>query len=145
MFSRKRQQARDEHLDQVGKGVVRSGGISDDDAEAIAASPFLYARLRARIEADERRRAEPQAGWFTTLSVAPRAIPALVLIAIMALGVFWLTKANSAVSLPAVDARNDNIDRVLVGGACALSSTEECAISTEEVLATLFAEGDAQR
>jgi hypothetical protein len=145
MFSRKRQQTPDEHVDRVAKAVVRSGGISDDDTEAIASSPFLYSRLRARIEAEQRRRAGPRAGWFTTLLVAPRAIPALVLIAIMALGVFWLTKINSAVGLPYVDVRNDNIGRVLVGGTCALSSTEECAISNEEVLATLFAEGDAQR
>jgi hypothetical protein len=72
-------------------------------------------------------------------------MPALVLIALIAFGAFWLTKTNSPGALPSVDARNDNVNRVLVGGTCALSSAEECAISTEEVLATLFAEGDAQR
>jgi hypothetical protein len=145
MFSRKKRQTPDEHLDLVAKSVVRAGGISDDDTETIASSPFLYARLRSRIEAEQRRRAEPQAGWFTTLLVARHAIPALVLIAVIASGAYWLTKTNSAVGLPSVDARNDNVNRVVVGGTCALSSTEECAISTEEVLATLFTEGDAQR
>jgi hypothetical protein len=145
MFSRNRQRTPDEHLDRIGKSVVRAGGISDDDTEAIAASPFMYARLRARIEAERQRQAEPQAGWFATLFVARRAIPALVLIAIVAVAAFWFAKTNWGVGLPSADARNDNFDRVVVGGTCALSSTEECAISTEEVLATLFAEGDAQR
>jgi hypothetical protein len=145
MFSRKRRRAPDERLDQVGKSVVRSGGISDDDADAIASSPFLYARLRARIEAERLRRAEPQSDWFAALLAARRVIPALVLVAIVASGAFWLTKTNSDGASRSADARSDSLDRVVVGGTCALSSAEECAISTEEVLATLFAEGDAQR
>jgi hypothetical protein len=145
MFSRKRRRTPDERLDGIGKSVVRSGGISDDETEAIVASPFMYARLRARIEAEQQRRAERQAGWFATLFVARRAIPALVLIAVFAVAAFWFAKTNSPAGLPSADARNDNFDRVVVGGTCALSSTEECAISTEEVLATLFAEGDVQR
>jgi hypothetical protein len=39
----------------------------------------------------------------------------------------------------------DDITRVVTGGACALSTTEECAISTEEVLATLFAENGGEQ
>lgn len=145
MFSRKRRQAPDERLDDLGKSVVRAGGISDEDTEAIASSPFLYARLRARIESDRRRDAEPRVGWLATLLVARRAIPALVLVAALALGAFRLAETNSDIDSAPVGARNDNLNRVVVGGTCALSSTEECAISTEEVLATLFAEGDAQR
>lgn len=124
---------------------MRAGGISDEDTEAIASSPFLYARLRARIEVERRRSAEPRVGWLATLLATRRAIPALVPIAALALGAFWLAETNSALDPPSVDARNGNLNRVVVGGTCALSSTEECAISTEEVLATLFAEGDPQR
>jgi hypothetical protein len=147
MFLRERQ---DEHLDRVGKSVVRSGGISDQETEAIASSPFMYARLRARIEAErlrpERRRDdEPQAAWFATIFVARRAIPALMLVAIFALSAFWLMKTNQGASKPSIDPRDYNIARVAVGGTCALSSAEECAISTDEVLATLFADEEVQR
>jgi hypothetical protein len=145
MFSRKRKPAPDERLDHLGKSIVRAGGISDEETEAIASSPFSYARLRTRIEAERRLRADPRPGRIITLPAARRAIPALMLIAALAVGAFWLTETNSAVVAPPVDARNDNLNRVVIGGTCALSSTEECAISTEEVLATLFAEGDAQR
>ena len=142
MFSRKRQ---DEYLDRVGKSIVRSGGISDEETEVIASSPFLYARLRARIEAERKKNDEPQAGWFATIFVARRAIPALMLVAILALSAFWFMKINQGASKPSADPRDYNLARVAVGGTCALSSTEECAISTEEVLATLFAEEEVQR
>ena len=145
MFFRKQRRTPDERLDRIGKSVVRSGGITNEETEAIASSPFLYAKLRARIEAEGRRRAEPQAGWFAALFAAGRAIPALVLIATSALGAFWFTKTNARTISPSVSRPADNLDRVVVGGTCALSSTEECAISTEEVLATMFAEGEAQR
>jgi len=145
MFLRKQKRTSDERLDRLGKSVLRSGGITDEETEAVASSPFLYAKLRARIEAEGRSRAEPQPGWFATLFVAGRAIPALVLIAMIALGAFWFTKTNARTNLPAAVMPVDNLDRVAVGGTCALSSTEECAISTEEVLATLFAEGEVQR
>ena len=145
MFLRKQKRTSDEHLDRMGQSVVRSGGITDEETEAVASSPFLYAKLRARIEAESRRRAEPQAGWYATLFVAGRAIPALVLIAVVAFGAFWFTKTSVRADLPAAVLPGDDLYRVAVGGTCALSSTEECAISTEEVLATLFAEGEAQR
>ncbi|MFP5262544.1 MAG: hypothetical protein ACLGJB_11620 [Blastocatellia bacterium] len=142
---RKREPAQDERLDHLGKSVVRAGGISDEEAEAIASSPFSYARLRAGIEAERRPGSEPRPGRLITLLAARRAIPALLLIAALAVGAFWLTESNSSVVAPPPGARNDDLNRVVIGGTCALSSTEECAISTEEVLATLFAEGDAQR
>ncbi|HEX8185800.1 MAG TPA: hypothetical protein VF747_13635 [Blastocatellia bacterium] len=145
MFLRKKERTSDEGLDRIGKSVVRSGGMTDEETEAIASTPFLYAQLRARIEAEQRRRAGSQAGLFAALFVARRAIPALVLVAVVAFGAFWLTKTGSAAGMPDGVIRNENLARYGVGGACALSSTEECAISTEEVLATLFAEGEAQR
>jgi hypothetical protein len=79
MLLRKRQPTSDEHLDRIGKRVVTRGGISKEEADTISTSPFMYARLRARIEAEQARRAGPQSGWLATLFVARRAMPALVL------------------------------------------------------------------
>ena len=127
-------------FDQLTKIVVRAGGISDVEAERIGSSPFLHARLRAGIDAERRRRAEQGSGWLGTLLVASRAIAVLVVVTIAAVMTFWFSKANASVSGPPLNASADDISRVVTGGTCALSTTEECAISREEVLATLFAE-----
>jgi hypothetical protein len=133
-------QTPDESFDQLTKIVARAGGISDVEAERIGSSPFLHARLRAGIEAERRRRTEQGSGWLGTLLVASRAIAVLVVVTIATVITFWFSKANASLSGPPLNANADDIARVVTGGTCALSTTEECAISREAVLATLFAE-----
>lgn len=130
-------------LDQLAKAVARSGGISDDEAERIGSSPFLHTRIRARIEAEQRQRAEQGSGRLATLLVAWRAIFALVLVTIATAAAFWTSTSkasdkNSSKLVASEISRATDINRVVIGGTCALSSTEQCAISTEEVLATMF-------
>lgn len=137
-------QTRNEPLERLTKFVARTGGVSDDEAERIGSSPFLRARLRAGIEAERRHRAEQGSGWVPALLVASRAIAVLVVVTIAAVLTFWFSKTNASVSVPPVNASADDISRIVTGGACALSTIEECAISTEEVLATLFAEKGAE-
>jgi hypothetical protein len=138
------EQSRNEPIERLTRIVARAGGISDDDAERVGSSPFLHARLRAGIEGERRRRVEQGSGWLATLLVASRAIAVLVVVTIAAVLTFWLSKANASVSVPPLNASADDVARVVTGGTCALSTTEECAISTEEVLATLFAEKGAE-
>lgn len=133
-----------EPVDRLTKIVARASGISDDEAERMGSSPFLHARLRAGIESERRRRAEQGSGWFATLLVASRAIAVLVVVTIAAVLTLWFSKANASVSVLPLNASADDISRVVTGGTCALSTTEECAISTEEVLATLFAENGGE-
>jgi len=134
-------QTPNESFDQLTKTVARAGGISDVEADRIGSSPFLHARLRAGIEAERRRRADKGSGWLATLLVASRAITVLVVVTIAAVMTFWFSRANDSVNAPPLNASAENdISRVVTGGTCALSTTEECAISNEEVLATLFAE-----
>jgi len=132
-------QTANEDLDLLAKAVARAGGISDDEADKIASSPFLNARLRARIESERKIRADQGSGWFVTLMVASRAIAVLVVVTIAAVSTLWFSKAGSSRNVPPSNAADD-ISRVVIGGTCALSTTAECAISREEVLATLFAE-----
>ena len=132
-------QTSDEPLDRLTKIVTRAGGISDDEAETIGSAPFLHARLRARIEAGRKIRATQGSGWSATLLVATRAIAVLFLVTLGTALAFWFSRANPPVPA-ASNATVDNVSRVITGGTCALSTTDECAISTEEVLATLFAE-----
>ena len=87
----------EEQSDRAGRLVLLAATRNDDEAEAAASSPFLYPRLRARILAEERRRAE-SGGWLSLLFVARRAIPAMALVAIMAA---ILTVASMQPSTPA--------------------------------------------
>lgn len=127
-------------LDRLTKIIARSGGIGDDEAERIGSSPFLHIRLRARIEAERGTRAGQRSGWLATLLVASRAIAALVLVTIAATSAFWITRSSAGNTSVTRSGKPEDINRVVIGGTCALSSTEQCAISTEEVLATMFAE-----
>lgn len=138
-------QTRNEPLDRMTKIVARSGGISDDEAERIGSSPFLHARLSAEIEAERRRRAEQGTGWFATLLVASRAIAVMAVVTIAAVLTLWFSRGDaSVVGSPMTTIADDPISRVVAGGTCALSTTDECAISTGEVLATLFAENQGE-
>lgn len=130
----------DETLDRLAKIVARGGGISDEEAEHIASAPFLRARLRAGIQAERRRRAEQGSGWVGTLFVASRAIAITTAITIAAVVTFWFSNSNASVGAPPLNPSGGDISRIVGGGTCALSTTDGCAISTEEVLATLFAE-----
>lgn len=129
---------RNEHLDRLANAVTRAGGISDDDVDRISLSPFLHTRVRARIDAEERNRVGQGSGWLAMLMVASRAIAVLVLVTMAAASTFWISRSK-----PAVDslnnAKSSGITPIAAGGTCALSSTDQCAISTEAVLATMFA------
>jgi len=69
--------------DRAGRLVVLAAARNDEEADAAAASPFLYTRLRTRISQEQRRR-EEAGGWGALLLVARRAIPAMALVAMLA-------------------------------------------------------------
>ena len=130
---------RNEHLDRLARAATNAAGISDNDIDRISSSPFLHTRIRARIEAQEYNRAAQGSGWLAALTVASRAIAALVLVTMVAASAFWVSKANT-MRKPTSNSKEDDVTRVVAGGTCALSSTDQCKISTEEVLATMFAD-----
>ena len=79
----------DERLDRAGRAVVRAAATPGAEAEEAAGAPFLYARVRARIE-ERRREAEAGAGWLTLLQVARRAVPTMAFVAALAAALlFW--------------------------------------------------------
>jgi len=137
MFWKNRNKSTDEALDRVVKTVSRASGIGEEKADEAASSPFLYARLRARIEAE---RAEQNNGWFETFKVARRAILSLALVAIAAVGSLWITGSRTTVSAPPDSAIVEPVSQLSPVSACSLTATDGCAISNEEVLATMFAD-----
>jgi hypothetical protein len=109
MAGEKKADARGARLERVGREVVRaSAGEGHEAAAEAAGSPFLYARVRASIEAERRRREEGE-GWLALFAVAWRAVPALVLVAAFAF-VLFLTTAGAGETAAATT------DEALIGG-----------------------------
>ena len=121
-------------LDRLGRALVRASAAREEEAEALASSPFLYARLRSRIAAERQRRAEEE-GWLALLGVAWRSAPAMALVAVFAFVLFWSAGPGAGASLPLSDdallgARNTGIEHVVFA--------DRSALSNDEVLATIL-------
>ena len=93
MSGEKRDDMRTERLERAAREVVRVSAAAGAEAETVAESPFLYARVRARI-GEERRRREEGDGWLGLLAVALRAAPAMALAAVVALALFLSSAAG---------------------------------------------------
>lgn len=131
----------DDRLDRLGRALIVRACASDDAvAENVAASPFLYARVRARIAA-ERERREAGESWLTLLSVVWRSAPAMAIVAVLAFVLFW--SASLSTRTPGVLS-----DEVLLserdGGIEHVVFAERSALSSDEVLATILQEDERE-
>ena len=90
MFFNKRDHARDDRLDRAGSELVRAAGLSEFESDTAASSPFLYARIRARI--GQLQRTEQSVPALMMVSIAWRAVPALALVALVAVSALLATK-----------------------------------------------------
>ena len=61
MWRSKQQKLDEEHLEQVRQSLLRAVNASEDEIAAVANAPELYDRVRARIAAEQERRARAQA------------------------------------------------------------------------------------
>jgi len=131
-----------DRLERFGQAIVRASATANDaEAEAVAASPFLYARLRARIRTEEERRAGGET-WLTLLGVVWRSVPAMALVALVAFVLFWTTSLGTTTS-PGVlsdeslmDARDAGIESVVFA--------ERRPLSSDDVLATILLEDERE-
>ena len=141
MASGKRDEVRTERLESVAREVVRASAAGETEADAVAGSPFLYARIRARIE-EERRRREEGDGWLALFGVAWRAVPAMALVAVLALALFLSSGANE---LASANAFGD--EEALLGGGDIeqVVFTDAPTPSNDEVLSTIIGEGEGSR
>jgi hypothetical protein len=76
-------------LQRMEAKIFRALEVGSEEIEVAASSPFFYRRLRVSIEAEARRRAESGKEWLAWLVTARQATPALALVALLAIGVFW--------------------------------------------------------
>ena len=140
----------DARLDEFGRAVVRAASSNEAEADAVASQPFLYARVRARIAAEEERRAVGGETWLALLGVFWRSVPAMALVAVFAFILFWTSNLNgtngttTAAASPGVlsdealmDTRGDaGIERVVFA--------DRRALSSDEVLATILNEEERE-
>jgi|SRR5215813_1545586 len=85
----------DEMLNRFGDELLRAFEASDAEISTAAASPFLYRRIRVRIEAEERRLAEQRGAWMALLTGAKRAIPVMATLAVVAFASLMIRQAAS--------------------------------------------------
>ena len=123
-------------LDRLGRTVVRAYASNDEEAEAAARSPFAYARLRARINAEAARREEGD-GWLAVLGVVWRAVPAMALVAVLACALFLSAGAPT-------QSQQGFSDEALLGGSNAgveqVVFADARSISNDDVLATIISD-----
>lgn len=138
MFTNKRLYNSTERRDRIGREVLRSAALGEDEAEEASSSPFLYARVRARIAAERERRAAGE-NWFSLLAVARRAVPAMTFSAVIAFSAFWLGGANT--SLPAES------DALIVASDAGIESVllpDDEILSNDEMLDTILSNDEAE-
>jgi hypothetical protein len=128
MAGEKRDAERGARLDRIGRELVRASTGDEREAEAVARSPFLYAKIRAGVEAERRRREEGE-GWFALFAVAWRAVPALALVAVLALALFLSAGAGEMTTAGLGDeallgARDGDIEQVVFASAHTPSSDD---------------------
>ncbi|MCI0664293.1 MAG: hypothetical protein L0220_24810 [Acidobacteria bacterium] len=78
-------------LDRLGEKLLEALEVNENDIKTAATSPFLYRRIRVRIESEERRITEDFGQWVALLNQARHAVPLMVMIAAIASGIVWYT------------------------------------------------------
>jgi hypothetical protein len=129
----KKNRTSNDRLEQVSVEVVRLSAANEAEGERVAASPFLYTRLQARIVAErERREGE---SWFAIFSIFSRVVPVMTLVAVFAFALFWM------VSLGALSAGEFN-DAALIAeretGIEHVVFADRNPLSSDEVLASIL-------
>src|SRR5499425_2466199 len=100
----------DEMLNRFGDELLRAFEASDAEISTAAASPFLYRRIRVRIEAEERRLAQQRGAWLSLLAGVKHAIPALLAFAVVAVASLMLAPSQQA---PAASAGNQDLPTLM--------------------------------
>src|SRR5215475_9816854 len=86
----------DEILNRFGGELLRAFEAGEAEISNAAASPFLYRRIRVRIEAEERRLAQQRGAWLSLLAGVKHAIPALLAFAVVAVASLMLTPSQQS-------------------------------------------------
>src|SRR5215813_7610991 len=84
----------DETLNRFGGELLRAFEAGEAEISNAAESPFLYRRIRVRIEAEERRLARQRGAWLSMLAGVKHAIPVMAACAVIAVASLMLTTSQ---------------------------------------------------
>ncbi len=94
MWTTNKNHIEDNKLDRFSEELLHALEASDMEVNAAATSPFLYRRIRVRIETEQKRMTEERGKWFAFLAEAKHAIPVFAMIATIAIGLLWYLPAR---------------------------------------------------
>lgn len=121
------------HLNRAGRIITKAAVLSEKETREIAAAPFLFARIQARIAAEGE---VSEAGiWQAFWSISKRAIPVMMIVAALSFGlsVYFTGNKNqpTAFSVDAYLGTNES-------GVENLVFAERRPLTQDEVLATII-------
>jgi hypothetical protein len=122
-----------ERLDRAGRVITKAAVLSEDKAREIAAAPFLFARIQARITGEGQ---VSEAGISMPFwSISKRAIPAMMIVAALSFGlsVYFTGNKNQPTAF-SVDAYLGTTE----SGVENLVFAERRPLTQDEVLATII-------
>lgn len=128
-----------ERLNRAGRRLVIAASVSGEDAANIASSPFLLARVRARI-VSETEANEARGVWANFWLISRKAIPAMALAAAFSFGLFLYTgnkTSNAAFSVDAYLGASDS-------GIDSLVFAERRPLTAEEVFETIVTKDERE-
>ena len=140
MIGNKKSRKSDKQLDRLGRELVRASTSDEVEVEAAASSPFLYTRIRARINAELERRVERES-WLAVLGIVWRVVPAMALVAVFALIMFVSARLNRQPSVASNDytllsTSSTEVENVVFADTRNMSS--------DDVLATIVSEDEQE-
>lgn len=92
---RRKDELDDEMLNRFSDELLRAFEAGEAEISTAAASPFLYRRIRVRIEAEEQRIARQRGAWMSLLVGVKHAIPVVAAFAVVAVASLMLTPSIS--------------------------------------------------
>jgi hypothetical protein len=132
-------------LDALGREIVRASAANEDEAELASSSPFLYARVRARVAAERARREEAD-DWRAALRIVRRAVPTVAVVAALALALFISALVGTAPSAGRDYGEETLLGERDTGVEQVVFADGSSALTSDEVLATIIDdEREAQR
>lgn len=132
----KAQSASDAQLDDLARELVNAARLSDAEIKETVSAPFLYARIRARITAEQGRleAREVVNNWRAMLQTAWQPLAGMAVIAFAAV-MFWLTAmpgvASNNIVLNGTDsliASEPGFERIVFSDGDTLSNDEMLTI-----------------
>jgi hypothetical protein len=129
-----------ESLDQAGRLIVEASVLSEKESAEIAEAPHLFAGIRTRI-AKENQQVKSSGFWSGFWPASKHAIPAMVIIAALSIGVSLYMAGNknapAAFSVDAYLGTNEaGIDNIVFA--------ERRPLTRDEVLATIISRDERE-